>query len=101
MVYTLLIYTVYKLLSFRTLFFLCIYIVCCLYHVSHTLQEEIGNELTNPMIGHLIRFKLCPALVAIVNDGRKPYRYQGLIEVSLWEAVYQLNEGGQLSCVFN
>jgi hypothetical protein len=57
-------------------------------------KEEIGNELTNPMIGHLIRFKLCPALVAIVNDGRKPYRYQGLIEVSLWEAVYQLNEGG-------
>ena len=57
-------------------------------------QAHAGNELANPRIGQLIRFQLCPTIAVILNDGRRPYRYHGLVDVSLWDSVYQLNDLG-------
>ena len=65
-------------------------------------KKRIGSDMTNITMGHMIRGRFCTALAALVLDGLRPYRLEGLLTDDIWKVTVAFcNEGrvGQSVCV--
>lgn len=57
-------------------------------------KKRIGSDMTNVAMGHMIRARFCSALAALVLDGLRPYRLEGLVSDDIWKVTTAFcNEG--------
>ena len=57
-------------------------------------KKRIGSDMTNIAIGHMIRGRFCSALAALILDGLRPYRLEGLVTDDIWKVTTGFcNEG--------
>ena len=57
-------------------------------------KKRIGSDMTNISIGHMIRGRFCTSLAALVLDGLRPYRLEGLVNDDIWKVTNGFcNEG--------
>ena len=57
-------------------------------------KKRIGSDMTSITMGHMIRGWFCSALAAMILDGLRPYRLEGLVTDDIWKfTVAFCNEG--------
>ena len=57
-------------------------------------KKRIGSDMTNITMGHMIRGQFCSALAAMILDGLRPYRLEGLVTDDIWKVTVAFcNEG--------
>ena len=57
-------------------------------------KKRIGSDMTNIAIGHMIRGRFCSSLAALILDGLRPYRLEGLVIDDIWKVTAAFcNEG--------
>ncbi|XP_065884487.1 uncharacterized protein [Dysidea avara] len=69
-----------------------------LQHFGTVRQEaekaKLGDEAVNPVVGQLMRCNTCPAILSVLLDGKKPYRFEGIVIDSLWDVIVALCKAG-------
>ena len=55
----------------------------------------MGDEALNPVVGQLMRCYTCPAILSVLYDGKKPYRFEGFVIDSLWDVIVSLCKAGK------
>ena len=50
-------------------------------------KKRIGSDMTNIAMGHMIRGRFCSALAAMILDGLRPYRLEGLVTDDIWKVT--------------
>ena len=50
------------------------------------------------MVGQLMRCYTCPAILSVLLDGKKPYRFEGIVIDSLWDVIVALCKAGKEKC---
>ena len=63
-------------------------------------KKRIGSDMTNIAIGHMIRGRFCSALAALILDGLRPYRLEGLVTDDIWKVTAAFcNEGNCMDVI--
>lgn len=54
----------------------------------------MGDEAITPVVGQLMRCYVSPAILNVLLDGKKPYRFEGFVIDSLWDVIMALCKAG-------
>lgn len=57
----------------------------------------MGDEAMNPVVGQLMRCYTCPAILNVLLDGKRPYRFEGFVIDSLWDVIVALCKAGKIA----
>ena len=57
----------------------------------------MGDEAVNPVVGQLMRCYTCPAILSVLQNEKKPYRFEGIVIDSLWDVIVSLCKAGEIT----
>ena len=50
-------------------------------------KKKIGSDMTNHVMGSMVRGRFCSAIASLLCDGLKPSRLGGLVQDDIWKVT--------------